>query len=177
MADKSKPRIFTVGHSSRTIEEFIAILASQRLKLLIDVRTIPKSRHNPQFGQEALQESLAACGIEYRHMAGLGGLRRARKDSPNMAWRNLSFRGYADYMMTAEFKASLHKLIAISKRKRLVLMCAEAVPWRCHRSLVADALLAQGHKVLDLFGLGTPRPHKMTPFAKVKNREVRYPAE
>jgi uncharacterized protein (DUF488 family) len=175
MPTNTRPRIFTIGHSTLTTRELVSILDSQKLKLLIDVRTIPKSRHNPQFGQARISKSLDKHGIQYRHMPGLGGLRRPRKDSPNMAWRNLSFRGYADYMMTEEFKMNLHKLIARSKRQRLVIMCAEAVPWRCHRSLIADALLALGYEVSDLIGFNPPRRHKMTAFAKVRKGEVRYP--
>lgn len=177
MPRNKRPRIFTIGHSTRTLHELISIIDSQKLKLLIDVRTVPKSRYNPQFDQSRISKRLAKHGIEYRHMAGLGGLRHTRKDSPNKAWHNLSFRAYADYMMTDEFKNSLCRLINLSKRKRLVMMCAEAVPWRCHRSLIADALLARGYQVFDLLGRGPPRPHKMTPFAKVRKGEIRYPLQ
>lgn len=170
-----KPRIFTIGHSTRPVKEFTAMLDVQKLKLVVDVRTIPKSRHNPQYNGPRLAKSLERHGIQYIHMLGLGGLRHTRKDSPNQAWRNSSFRGYADYMQTEEFEKNLRKLIAMSKRKRLVIMCAEAVPWRCHRSLIADALLARKMIVSDLMGMGAPRPHKMTSFAKVKGTQVSYP--
>src|SRR5665213_845177 len=170
-----KPRIFTIGHSTRPIAEFIAILDANKLKQVVDVRTIPKSRHNPQFGGKRLAKSLGRHGIRYIHILGLGGLRHTRKDSPNKAWRNSSFRGYADYMQTDEFDKYLRQLIALSKRRRLTIMCAEAVPWRCHRSLIADALLAHGLNVSDLFGMGLARPHKMTSFAKVKGTHVSYP--
>jgi len=171
-----KTRIFTVGHSNRTTPEFLGLLDSQKLKLLIDVRTIPKSRHNPQFGQKRLENTLRRHGIEYRHMSGLGGLRHPRKDSANKAWRNSSFRGYADYMQTPEFEENLEKLVRLSKRKRLVLMCAEAVPWRCHRSLIADALNARGIPVKDIMTKTSAREHRMTPFARVRKQHVTYPA-
>jgi uncharacterized protein (DUF488 family) len=173
--NSKKPRIFTVGHSNRSTAEFLRLLKSQHLKLVVDVRTIPKSRHNPQFGQSRLKQSLKRHGIEYRHMAGLGGLRHSSKDSKNKAWRNLAFRGYADYMQTPEFAANLKKLMALSKRKRLVLMCAEAVPWRCHRSLIGDALLVHGLAVEDIFSPTQTRPHKMTPFARVRKKKIIYP--
>ncbi len=172
---KTNTRIFTVGHSNRSISEFIELLESQKLKLLIDIRTIPKSKHNPQFGQDRLRKSLEKKGIEYEHYAGLGGLRPTSKDSINKAWRNSSFRGYADYMQTNEFEKALKKLISRSKRKRLVIMCAEAVPWRCHRSLVADALLLHDITAVDIFSKTNTRPHKMTSFAKVKKGKVVYP--
>jgi uncharacterized protein (DUF488 family) len=172
---KSLPRIFTVGHSNRTISEFIQTLEAYKLKLLIDVRTVPKSRHNPQFGEKRLQASLKKKGIEYGRMAGLGGFRRTKKDSKNQAWRNLAFRGFADYMQSEEFKKNLTRLINRSKRKRLVIMCAEAVPWRCHRSLIADALIAKGFAVEEIFTQTSHRPHKMTAFAKVRHKNVTYP--
>jgi uncharacterized protein (DUF488 family) len=177
--DKRKPpaRIFTVGHSNRSLKEFLEILEAYKLKLLIDVRTIPKSRHNPQFGGERLKKALEKRGIQYQHWAGLGGLRHTTKDSPNKAWRNASFRGYADYMQTNEFKRNLRKLISRAKRKRLVMMCAEAVPWRCHRSLIGDALLAHGYAVEDIFTAASHRPHKLTSFAKVAKGNVTYPAD
>ena len=155
----------------------MAMLDARKLKQVVDVRTIPKSRHNPQYGGVRLAKTFARHGIRYIHILGLGGLRHARKNSPNQAWRNSSFRGYADYMQTAEFDKYLRQLIALSKRRRLVIMCAEAVPWRCHRSLIADALLAHGLKVSDLLSVGLPRPHKLTSFAKVKNTQVTYPRD
>lgn len=172
----TNPRIFTIGHSNRSAKDFIKILKAYKLKLLIDIRTIPKSRHNPQFGANRLAKSLAKNGIEYEHMVELGGLRHTTKASINKAWRNTAFRGYADYMQTDEFKRALRRLISRSKRKRLVIMCAEAVPWRCHRSLVGDALLVQGYPVEDIFTATSHRPHKLTPFAKVKRGQITYPA-
>src|SRR5450759_3605219 len=139
--------ISTIGHSTRSIEEFIEILKAHSIEHVIDIRTVPRSRANPQFNRESLPASLQAAGIAYEHMPGLGGLRRARRDSINTAWRNASFRGYADYMQTPEFEASLDQLVAIAQERPSAIMCAEAVQWRCHRSLVADALLARGIRV------------------------------
>lgn len=137
---RKQPRlVFTVGHSTRTRNDFIELLRAHDVRQLMDVRTIPRSRHNPQFNREVLSRALRRSGIGYRHMKGLGGLRHSRPDSINTAWRNKSFRGYADYMQTSDFRSALRKLIAIARKKRLALMCAEAVPWRCHRSLIGDA--------------------------------------
>jgi uncharacterized protein (DUF488 family) len=172
-----KARIFTIGHSNRTMAEFLEMLDSRKLKLVIDVRTIPKSRHNPQFGQTRLAASLRRHGIEYRHMAGLGGLRHPRRDSVNKAWRNSSFRGYADYMQTPEFEKNLRRLINLSKRKRLAIMCAEAVPWRCHRSLIADALAALKLPVKDIMSATSIRDHRLTSFARIRRGHVTYPEE
>jgi uncharacterized protein (DUF488 family) len=171
-----RARIFTIGHSNRSIHEFIEMLNAYKLRLLIDVRTIPKSRHNPQFGSGRLKRTLSKHGIEYVHMGGLGGLRKPNKNSINSAWRNASFRGYADYMQTVEFREALQMLIGKSKRKRLVMMCAEAVPWRCHRSLIGDALLARGIEVEDIMSKSSHRPHRMTPFAKRRGARISYPA-
>lgn len=175
MTASGKARIFTIGHSNRTIQEFIQILEAYKLKLVIDIRTIRKSRHNPQFGEDRLAKALAKKGIDYLPLAGLGGLRPTNKSSVNKAWRNTSFRGYADYMQTDEFKKNLRRLISLSKRKRLVMMCAEAVPWRCHRSLVGDALLVHGYPAEDIFTKSSHRPHKLTSFAKVHGRKITYP--
>lgn len=171
----TRPRIYTVGHSNRSLDEFIELLTAQKLKLLIDVRKIPKSRHNPHFWGTRLEKSLRKHGIEYRYFPGLGGRRRSQKHSVNMGWRSVSFRGYADHMQTDEFQESLKKLISAAKRKRLAIMCAEAVPWRCHRSLIADALIARGYEVADIFSKTSVKPHKLTSFAKVKNGLVTYP--
>jgi uncharacterized protein (DUF488 family) len=168
--------IYTIGHSTRSLDEFIAILESFRIELLCDIRTIPKSRRNPQFAGEALQSALAEHGIEYVHLKALGGLRHPRKDSPNTAWRNDSFRGYADYMQTEEFAKAVDDLIARAERKRTVIMCAEAVPWRCHRSLVGDAFIVRGVEVQDIISEARTQPHKLTPWATVKGVEVTYPA-
>jgi uncharacterized protein (DUF488 family) len=173
MADMT---IFTVGHSTHPIDEFIGILEAHGIKKLIDVRTVPKSRHNPQFNGDALAASVRASGITYRRMQSLGGLRHARKDSPNAAWRNASFRGYADYMQTEEFSAAIGQLMERGRTNNAAIMCAEAVPWRCHRSLIGDALLVRGVQVLDILTEKAAKPHTLTPFARVEGERVRYPA-
>ncbi len=167
--------IHTVGHSTRPIEEFVRILKAHGIAQLVDVRTIPKSRHNPQFNRETLSVSLKAAGIEYHHLPGLGGLRRAQPDSINTAWRNASFRGYADYMQTEAFGKNLEQLIELADGKPTAIMCAEAVPWRCHRSLVADALVARGIAVTEILSETKAQPHSMTPFARVEHERVSYP--
>ncbi len=169
--------IFTIGHSTRPVGEFTELLLAHGVTLLADVRTVPRSRHNPQFNRDALPETLAAAGIGYRHMPGLGGLRHARKDSPNMGWQNASFRGFADYMLTEEFAAGLRELMVLAEKERVAVMCAEAVPWRCHRSLIADALLVRGIKVAHIMGKGSPVPHELTRFARVEGEQLLYPAE
>jgi len=167
--------VFTIGHSTHPIDEFLAILKAHKIEQVVDVRTIPKSRHNPQFTREALERSLPRHQIAYQHMPGLGGLRHPRKDSINLGWKNASFRGYADYMQTPEFQENLKRLIELGKPRRTAIMCAEAVPWRCHRSLIGDALLARRIKVEDIFSESTRKPHTYTPFAKVERRKVTYP--
>ncbi len=176
---KRKPPllVMTIGHSNRPLETFVQYLQSHEVKRVIDVRTIPRSRHNPQFNKDALPGDLRAAKIFYRHMPGLGGLRHARRDSPNSGWRSPSFRGYADYMQTKEFKASLKTLMKLAQQKQLVLMCAEAIPWRCHRSLIADALLVHGVPVEHIITRTFRRPHKLTPFARVKGKKITYPPE
>jgi len=169
--------VCTIGHSNRSIEEFIGLLRQNGIECLLDIRTVPKSRHNPQFGQDQLSASLADAGIEYRYLKGLGGLRRPLKDSPNTGWRNTSFRGYADYMQTGEFAANVDAVVELGKRLKCVLMCAEAVPWRCHRSLVGDALLVRGVHVDDIIDARQRRPHKLTPFARVEGLSITYPPE
>ena len=168
--------IFTIGHSTRPIDEFIRLLKAHRVQRVVDVRTIPRSRHNPQFNRDQLSPALHRGKIHYRHLPGLGGLRRAQPDSANAGWRNASFRGYADYMQTPEFEDSLEGCIALAKQERVVLMCAEAVPWRCHRSLIADALLARGIPTREITSRIRTRPHSLTSFACVKGTRVTYPA-
>ena len=168
--------MFTIGHSTRSIEDFIALLKAHRVGRVIDVRTIPGSRHNPQFNRDQLSPALHRARIHYRHMAGLGGLRRAQPDSTNVGWRNASFRGYADYMQTSMFRKNLDRCIAFAKRERVVLMCAEAVPWRCHRSLIADALLVRGIDASEIVSRVRTRPHSLTPWARVTGTQVTYPA-
>jgi len=167
--------IFTIGHSTRPKEEFIGLLQAHGVEQLIDIRTVPRSRRNPQFNREALPEPLAAAGIDYLHMPSLGGLRHARPDSPNTAWQNASFRGYADYMQTPEFAAGIEELIQLGSDKQTAIMCAEAVPWRCHRSLVGDALMARGIPVEDIMSATRRQAHKLTPFARVEGTRVWYP--
>jgi uncharacterized protein (DUF488 family) len=169
--------VATIGHSNRSIEEFIALLKRNGIACVLDIRTVPKSRHNPQFGQDQLPASLAVAGMEYRYLAGLGGLRRPLPDSPNGAWRNTSFRGYADYMQTDDFSRNVDTVAALAETTRCALMCAEAVPWRCHRSLVADALLVRGIEVEDIIGPQAPKPHKLTPFARVDGGRITYPSD
>jgi uncharacterized protein (DUF488 family) len=169
--------IFTVGHSTLPIARFIELLRTYGIAHLVDIRTIPASRRNPQFGSDALKASLAAAAIEYTHMPALGGLRHARKDSPNAGWRNESFRGYADYMQTGEFAEALEGLIRMGREKRTAIMCAEAVPWRCHRSLVADALEIRQVPVIEILSETSHRPHRLTPFARVEGTSITYPPE
>jgi len=167
--------LYTVGHSTRPIEDFIALLKAHGVEQLIDIRTIPRSRTNPQFNRDTLPKTLKRAGIVCLHMPALGGLRHARPDSPNMGWRNASFRGYADYMQTPEFAEAIAQLIEIGHAKQTAIMCAEAVPWRCHRSLVADALTARGVTVEDILSAKRRSPHKLTPFARVEGTRVWYP--
>ncbi len=174
--DEARCGVLTIGHSTRDIDEFIALLAGHGVTLLVDVRTVPRSRHNPQFNAESLPASLAAAGIGYAHASGLGGFRHTLADSPNTGWRNLSFRGYADYMQSAEFEQELIGLIELAQRERIALMCAEAVPWRCHRSLIADALVAHGVAACEIAGPARLQPHKLTPFARVRGTRIDYPA-
>jgi uncharacterized protein (DUF488 family) len=170
--------IYTLGHSTRSLEELVAILKEFGVTHLVDVRTVPRSRHNPQFNKEALPGSLAEVGIAYTHMPGLGGLRKPHPDSPNMGWRNASFRGFADYMQTAEFEQALNNLVDLAGIEQAVaILCAEAVPWRCHRSLIGDALLARGFPVIDILSPGSSRPHALTGWAVVQGQQVTYPAE
>jgi uncharacterized protein (DUF488 family) len=171
------PALLTVGHSTRPLAEFLALLAAHSVELVVDVRTIPRSRHNPQFEGEALRAALHQPGIGYLHLAGLGGLRHTRADSANTGWRNRSFRGYADYMQTPAFAHALDELLAAAHGHRAALMCAEAVPWRCHRSLIADALLVRGTPVSHILSAGKLSPHKMTPIARVDGWRVTYPGE
>lgn len=169
--------IYTIGHSTRPLAELIALLERWGVKTLADVRTVPKSRHNPQFNTDELAAALPVAGIGYAHLANLGGLRRGLgAESPNQGWRNASFRGYADYMQTPEFAAGLEALRELAKAGPVAVMCAEAVPWRCHRSLIADALLARGVVANEIQSLSKTTPHKLTPFAKVDGLTITYPA-
>jgi uncharacterized protein (DUF488 family) len=168
--------VFTIGHSTRAIEAFIRLLKAHNVQRVIDVRSIPRSRHNPQFNRDQLSPALHRARIHYRHMSGLGGLRHSRRDSANNGWRNVSFRGYADYMQTSGFEESLAHCIELAKRERVVLMCAEAVPWRCHRSLIADALLVRGFDAREITSGIRTRPHVLTPWAQVNGTQITYRA-
>ena len=165
-----------MGHSTRRLDELVALLREQRVTLLADVRTAPGSRRMPHFSKAALAEELPGLGIEYVHLPELGGLRRPRPDSPNTGWRNESFRGYADHMATAGFRDGVARLLELAGRRDAAVMCAEVVPWRCHRSLLADALLARGIEVRHIIGPGAVRPHTLTPFARVEGESITYPA-
>jgi uncharacterized protein (DUF488 family) len=169
--------IFTIGHSTHAFDAFVAMLKAHDVTQLVDVRTVPKSRRVPQYNSESLAKTLPAHGIEYVHLKALGGLRRARKDSVNSGWRNASFRGYADYMATEEFQQGIDRLLQLAGAKRSAIMCAEAVPWRCHRGLIGDALLVRGLRVEDIMSAKLAREHALTPFAKVRGLEITYPAE
>ena len=168
--------VLTIGHSTRSIKEFIRLLQAHQVRLVVDIRTIPRSRHNPQFNTDSLATSLKTVRIGYRHMPTLGGLRRTTKESINMGWRNSSFRGFADYMQTSKFERALASLIKLTNKRRLALMCAEAVPWRCHRSLIADALKVHRIAVEDIMSLSSRRAHTLTSFARVRNGKITYPA-
>jgi len=173
--------MLTIGHSTLPIEIFLKILKENGVHWLVDIRTIPKSRHNPQFAQENLERSLKAAGIQYRWQKSLGGLRHALKDSINTGWRNSSFRGYADYMQTPDFTSAIDELLGASPQTETTVMCAEAVPWRCHRSLIADALAVRNIAVEDIYydakGKSRREPHTLTRFAKVKGERLWYPGE
>ena len=169
--------VYTIGHSTRTIEEFIKILESYMIETVVDIRTIAGSRHNPQYNEEDLCKSLSRKGIGYIHCKGLGGLRHTTKASINTAWENSSFRGYADYMQTPQFQENLNRLINIIKDKPTVIMCAETLPWRCHRSLIGDALLVLNIEVIDIINEKSSKPHLLTSFAKVKGNRIVYPKD
>jgi uncharacterized protein (DUF488 family) len=171
------PIVLTIGHSTRTVAEFIGLLQAHGATRVVDVRTVPRSLHNPQFNQASLPGSLRKAGLGYVHMPKLGGLRHAKRDSVNLGWRNASFRGYADYMQTPEFEQSLDELVQLANQERIVLMCAEAVPWRCHRSLIADALLVRRIRTEDIMSPTRRQVHTLTPFAKVRGTTITYPSE
>src|SRR5205807_6145813 len=171
-------RIWTIGHSTRTIDEFVSLLKENEINLLADVRAWPGSRHYPQFNKEALAESLSAHGIRYEHFLELGGRRRPRSDSKNTAWRNASFRGYADYMETEQFQKGVERLLDVATEAGAsAIMCAEAVWWRCHRSLIADYLKARGVEVLNILGANKVEPHPYTSAARIVNGELSYTAD
>jgi len=168
--------VLTIGHSTRTLDAFMELLKLHGVPLVADIRTIPRSRHNPQFNPDTLTGVLVQAGIGYQYMVGLGGLRRSPPDSLNSAWRNASFRGFADYMQTNEFQEQLETLIKLAQMERVALMCAEAVPWRCHRSLIGDALLVRGLRVEHILSQGGRRQHILTPWAEVHGTTITYPS-
>jgi uncharacterized protein (DUF488 family) len=174
---KSPPTVFTIGHSTRPLEEFIEILKAHGVQRVVDVRSIPRSRHNPQFNRESLARHLRAARIGYVHLQKLGGLRHAKADSANLGWHNASFRGFADYMQTDDFLAGLTRLEKLAETKPSAIMCAEAVPWRCHRSLIADALLVRKFPVEDIRSAARAQPHELTPFARVRGLQITYPTD
>ena len=169
-------RLHTIGHSTQTIEELISLLQAHGVTQLVDVRAIPRSRRHPQFNREVMPASLGTAGIGYTHMPGLGGLRKPRADSINTGWRNAGFRGYADYMQTAEFAANLAALLDRAREASTAIMCAEAAPWRCHRSLIADALVVRGVEVRHITSATRAEPHTLTAFARVEGFAITYPA-
>ncbi|HXX38781.1 MAG TPA: DUF488 domain-containing protein [bacterium] len=169
-------RLYTIGHSTRTLDDLVEALRDVGVRTLVDVRTVPGSRHAPQFNRETLSRTLPRRGIRYRHAAELGGLRRPHADSVNTAWRDASFRGFADYMATPEFDEAILNLRRLARAEGPVaLMCAEAVPWRCHRSLIADALVVRRDAVTHIMDPGSSRPHELTPWAKVEGTTITYP--
>jgi uncharacterized protein (DUF488 family) len=171
------PVVMTIGHSTRPMADFIHLLKAHDVQRLVDVRTIARSRHNPQFNRGQLSAALHSARLHYRYMPGLGGLRHARRDSINNGWHNSSFRGFADYMQAPEFRKHVDDLIELAKWERIAVMCAEAVPWRCHRSLIADALLARGIEVREITSATRTRLHALTPWGQVNGTQVTYPAE
>lgn len=175
---QSRPiQIWTIGHSTRSIQEFIGLLKTNGIEALADVRQFPGSRRYPQFGSAALKHSLAGEGIEYQHFLELGGRRRALKDSPNTAWRNEAFRGYADYMMTQPFYDGIERLLQLARKKRTAIMCSEAVWWRCHRSMISDFLKVEGHEVIHILSASKTEVHPFTSPAKIVDGKLTYAAE
>lgn len=168
--------IYTIGHSTRELDEFIRILQQYKIDLLMDVRSVPRSRHTPQFNEDNLAKVLPKHDIKYTHLEELGGLRHTTKDSINLGWHNKSFRGYADYMQTDGFTNGIEELLKLSQDKTAAIMCAEAVPWRCHRSLIGDALLVRGVKVIDIYDEHKTQDEKLTDFAKTDGLAITYPA-
>jgi uncharacterized protein (DUF488 family) len=171
------PSIFTIGHSTRSIEEFIGLLEAHEIQVLVDVRRFPASRRYPHFNGPELARSLSDHDIQYCHMPALGGRRPSKPDSVNVGWRNASFRGYADYMQTRDFSEALEALMHLAKRHRTAIMCAEAVPWRCHRNLIADALIVKGWQVSHIMSASKIDHHRLRSFAQVSERGLVYPAE
>lgn len=170
-------KVYTIGHSTRSLEELVTILKHYKIDSLIDVRSVPKSRHVPQFNVDSIGDDLVKAGLSYKHLAGLGGLRHTSKDSINKGWHNASFRGYADYMQTSGFARAMDELLQLANEGSIAIMCAEAVPWRCHRSMIADALIVRGVEVVDIFDENKIQKEELTSFAKVKDKKITYPTD
>jgi uncharacterized protein (DUF488 family) len=168
-------KIYTIGHSTRTIDDFIAILNTYKINTVVDVRSIPYSRFNPQFNSDSLKESLNDSSIDYVHISSLGGFRDPVSNSVNTGWKNRRFRGFADHMQMRDFKRGLNKLVKLARDSNVVIMCSEALPWRCHRSLIADALIVRGIEVVDIYSINTIRKHSLTPWAVVNGHNIIYP--
>lgn len=175
LAEKQELTVFTIGHSTRTLNEFLELLKAYGVSLVLDVRTVPRSRHNPQFNKETLPNTLKQEGVKYIHMAGIGGLRRPTRDSVNLAWKNISFRGYADFMQTKDFTENLLKLIALARENCLAVMCAEALPWRCHRNLISDALVVRRIRVEHIISKSSTISHQLNELAHVEGTKITYP--
>ena len=173
---RSSRTIWTIGHSTRSLEEFVVLLGEHRVQFLADIRHFPTSQRVPWTAKASLAKALSDRGVAYEHFDDLGGFRKALPDSVNTAWRNVGFRGYAHYMASAEFSAALNRLIAVAQEKRTAIMCAEAVPWKCHRSLLADALVVHGLRVIHVLSSGKTQDHRLTPFARVHGGRITYPA-
>ncbi|MDA8168941.1 MAG: DUF488 domain-containing protein [Nitrospiraceae bacterium] len=176
MNEQNKLTIYTIGHSTRLISDFVWLLKKFGITMLVDVRSVPRSSFNPQFNIDALPETLKNAGIGYQHIKGLGGLRHPLKSSPNTGWKNSSFRGFADYMLTEEFNENLDELIELAKAEKVAVMCAEALPWRCHRNLISDALVARGVRVEHIISDKSLQPHTLNPEARVEGLKITYPA-
>lgn len=169
-------KIYTIGHSTRSISEFMEILTKYKIRVLVDLRSLPGSRYNPQYNQAALKQSLKEAHIEYIYIDSLTGFRKQNHDSINLGWHNKSFRAFADWMQTSEYKEGVNELIHIAKNKTTVIMCSESVPWRCHRSLISDSLITNKITVIDIYNLNKIAKHKLTSFAKVvNNNNIYYP--
>jgi uncharacterized protein (DUF488 family) len=175
LAKTSETTVLTIGHSTRTLDEFIQLLEVYGVTLVVDVRTVPRSRHNPQFNKETLPDTLKHYGVRYIHMPEIGGLRHPKHESVNTAWKNSGFRGYADYMQTQEFTDSLLKIVALARESRLVLMCAEALPWRCHRNLISDALVVRHMRVEHIISKDSVINHELNSLAQVEGTKITYP--
>lgn len=175
LAKEPQLTVFTIGHSTRTVDEFVDMLKTYGVTLLVDVRTVPRSRHSPQFNKEAIPNTLKTQGTKYIHIPGIGGMRRPKHDSINLAWRNSSFRGYADFMQTQEFTDNLLKIVALARENRLALMCTEALPWRCHRNLISDALVVRHVKVEHIISATSCLNHELNEMAHVEGTQITYP--